>query len=199
MSNHRVAMVAGARSPSGIRGQRPADEYLPRWPMRWRVARLGMDSSACVRRGPWQGLFFSLANNGTLGASISDSLPNRRGLAAGPLDALPPDEKLPEFSALLMIGQDSAHLADRLAVILAEVAGGDDLFRGDASDVRALIANQDLLIGLGRRANVQEQPQATRSMTDQGRPSFVHSFSQARHHRRRDAMPVATARKCVDS
>src|SRR2546425_10522257 len=52
-----------ARSPSGIRGPRPADGFSPPWPMRWRVATHAMGSSACARRGPWQGLFFSRASD----------------------------------------------------------------------------------------------------------------------------------------
>src|SRR5882762_5950109 len=52
-----------ARSPSAIRGPQPADGFSPPWPMRWRVATHAMDSSACARRGPWRGLFFSLGSD----------------------------------------------------------------------------------------------------------------------------------------
>src|SRR5258707_12214296 len=55
------------RSPLGIRGPQPADGFSPPWPMRWRVATHGMDSSACVRQGPWQGLFFSLGSDDAVG------------------------------------------------------------------------------------------------------------------------------------
>src|SRR6266849_1782999 len=52
-----------ARSPSGIRGPLRAGGFSPPWPTRWRVAMHAMDSSACVRQGPWQGLFFSLGSD----------------------------------------------------------------------------------------------------------------------------------------
>src|SRR5258708_9416166 len=52
-----------ARSPSGIRGLRLAGGFSPPWPMRWRVATHATGSSACARRGPWQGLSFLLESD----------------------------------------------------------------------------------------------------------------------------------------
>src|SRR6266850_6145808 len=60
-----------ARSPSDIRGRQLADGFSPLWPMRWRVATHAMDSSACARRGPWQGLFFSLGSEEIVRKDIS--------------------------------------------------------------------------------------------------------------------------------
>src|SRR6266850_3975474 len=60
-----------ARSPSGIRGPRLADGFSPRSPMRWRVATHAMDSSACARQAPWQGLFFSLGSEEIVRKDIS--------------------------------------------------------------------------------------------------------------------------------
>jgi hypothetical protein len=63
----------GARFPSGIHGPQLAGGFSPPWPMRWRVATRDMDSSACVRLGPWQGLFFSHVNDGMLAISMKGS------------------------------------------------------------------------------------------------------------------------------